>query len=131
MADETIIAPERARGRIPIRAADSLRGLLRTHFLSLDEAASDPERKVAWVSSVAPVELVRAMGYEVYFPENHGALLGATRTASSLIPYALSRGYSPEICSYLTSDIGSHIAGKTPLQDLYGIPHPPRRGAAS
>lgn len=126
MANETIKAPEQARGRIPIRAAGKLRDLLRTHFLRLDEAAKDPDRKVAWLSSVAPVELVRAMGYEVYFPENHGALLGATRTASSLIPHALSRGYSPEICSYLTSDIGSHIAGSTPLQDLYGIQHPPR-----
>jgi benzoyl-CoA reductase/2-hydroxyglutaryl-CoA dehydratase subunit BcrC/BadD/HgdB len=114
------------RGRIPIRAAKILRGLLRSHFLDLDAAANDPERRVAWLSSVGPVELVRAMGYEVYFPENHGALLGATRTASGLIPHALSRGYSPDICSYLTSDIGSHIAGRTPLQDLYGIPHPPR-----
>ncbi len=126
MTDQTIIAPKKAQGRVPIQAARTLRGLLRNHFLNLDEAANDPERKVAWLTSVAPVELVRAMGYEVYFPENHGALLGATRTASSLIPHALSRGYSPEICSYLTSDIGSYIAGKTPLQDLYGIPHPPR-----
>jgi len=106
--------------------AETLRGLLKKNFLNLDEAANDPSRRVAWLSSVAPVELVRAMGYEVYFPENHGALLGATRTASSLIPHALSRGYSPEICSYLTSDIGSHIAGRTPLQDLYGIQAPPR-----
>jgi len=126
VAGQTIIAPERSQGRIPIGTADKLRDLLRTHFLNLDEAANDPERRVAWLSSVAPVELVRAMGYDVYFPENHGALLGATRTASSLIPHALSRGYSPEICRSLTSDTGSHIAGKTPLQDLYGIQHPPR-----
>jgi benzoyl-CoA reductase/2-hydroxyglutaryl-CoA dehydratase subunit BcrC/BadD/HgdB len=126
VSTSTDISAERITGRIPIRAAKTLRGLLRTHFLTLDEASRDPGRKVAWMSSVSPVELVRAMGYEVYFPENHGAMLGATRTASSLIPHALSRGYSPDICSYLTSDIGSHIAGKTPLQDLYGIEHPPR-----
>ncbi len=113
-------------GRIPIKAAATLRDLLRTYFLTLDEASRQPDRKVAWMSSVSPVELVRAMGYDVYFPENHGALLGATRTASSLIPHALARGYSPDICSYLTSDIGSHIAGQTPLQDLYGIDGPPR-----
>jgi len=113
-------------GRIPIKAAATLRDLLQTYFLTLDEASRQPDRKVAWMSSVSPVELVRAMGYDVYFPENHGALLGATRTASSLIPHALARGYSPDICSYLTSDIGSHIAGQTPLQDLYGIDGPPR-----
>ncbi|MFQ5568944.1 MAG: 2-hydroxyacyl-CoA dehydratase subunit D [Rhodothermales bacterium] len=126
MATQTTSAPRKAQGRVPIEAAKILRTLLRDYFLDLNEAANDPGRKVAWLSSVGPTELVRAMGYEVYYPENHGALLGATRSASQLIPYAVSRGYSPDICSYLTSDIGSYIAGKTPLQDAYGIPSPPK-----
>ena len=28
------------------------------------------------------------MGFLVYFPENHGAMLGASRMATDLIPYA-------------------------------------------
>ncbi|MBT7668431.1 MAG: 2-hydroxyacyl-CoA dehydratase, partial [Bdellovibrionales bacterium] len=73
-----------------------------------------------------PSEILTAFGYQVYYPENHGAMLGATRTSNECIPQATSLGYSPDICSYLTSDIGSHLLGKTPLTRAYGIPHPPR-----
>ena len=33
-------------------------------------------------------------------------MLGATRMATDLIPVANAMGYSPDICSYLTADIG-------------------------
>ncbi|MFQ5737502.1 MAG: 2-hydroxyacyl-CoA dehydratase subunit D [Acidobacteriota bacterium] len=117
---------QQPRGRIPLRSTAPFRKLLRDYFVDLNRAAEDPTRKVAWLSSVGPVELVRGMGFEVYFPENHGALLGATRTAARYIPHAVSEGYSPDICSYLTSDIGADLAGKSPLQKAYGIPGPPR-----
>lgn len=78
-------------------------------------------RKIAWCTSVGPAELLRSFGFEVYFPENHGALLGATRVASDLIPEAGKRGFSNHVCSYTTSDIGSFLCGKTPLQSHYGM----------
>ena len=66
-------------------------------------------------------------GFLVYFPENHGAMLGATRMAQDCIPLANAAGYSPEICSYLTSDVGSCIKGETPMSRAYpGIKSPPR-----
>src|ERR1035437_3236873 len=80
--------------------------VMRDYFVDLGEAAKDPGRKVAWCTSVGPAEILRAMGFAVYFPENHGALLGATRVSTDTIPIANAHGYSPEICSYLTSDIG-------------------------
>jgi benzoyl-CoA reductase/2-hydroxyglutaryl-CoA dehydratase subunit BcrC/BadD/HgdB len=68
------------------------------------------------------------MGYLVYFPETHSAMLGATRMATDLIPEANALGYSPEICSYLTADIGAFLKGVTPLAKIYegitGIPKP-------
>ncbi|CAN5197875.1 2-hydroxyacyl-CoA dehydratase family protein [soil metagenome] len=78
-------------------------------------------RKIAWCTSVGPAELLRSFGFEVYFPENHGALLGATRKAGDYIPSAINLGYSGDICSYLTSDIGAFINRKTPLKDHYGL----------
>ena len=69
-------------------------------------------RKTAWCTSVGPAELLRALDFNVYFPENHGAMLGATRMATDLIPAANARGFSPDICSYLTSDIGSYLKGR-------------------
>ncbi len=48
-------------------------------------------------------------------------MLGATRAATDLIPEAGKLGYSNHICSYTTSDIGSYLSGKTPLQSHYGL----------
>lgn len=82
---------------------------------------------VAWCTSVGPAELLRSFGFEVYFPENHGALLGATRSAGGYIPSAVQAGYSGDVCSYLTSDIGAYRCGESPLKKQYGlsgIPHP-------
>ena len=87
--------------------------------------ASQQGRKVAWCTSVGPAELLRALGFDVYFPENHGAMLGATRMATDLIPLANARGFSPDICSYLTSDIGSYLKGESPLQKMK-LPGPPK-----
>ena len=82
--------------------------------------AHGPEqgKKTAWCTSVGPAELLHALGFNVYFPENHGAMLGASRMAADLIPHANARGYSPDICSYLTSDIGSYIKGESPIQKM-------------
>ncbi len=51
-------------------------------------------------------------------------MLGATRKAMELIPLANAEGFSPDICSYLTSDIGSYLKGETPLQKMgmSGVP---------
>ncbi len=110
----------------PIAAARLMKRVMADHFLRLDEAARDPSRKVAWCNSVGPGELLHGFGFEVYYPENHSAILGATRKATEYIPYANARGYSPEICSYLTADIGAFMKGFTPLKKAYGIEAVPR-----
>ncbi|MFQ6038137.1 MAG: 2-hydroxyacyl-CoA dehydratase subunit D, partial [Candidatus Aminicenantales bacterium] len=74
---------------------------------------------LAWCTSVGPAELLLSMGFLVYYPENHGAMLGATRTATNYIPVANAIGYSPDICSYLTSDIGAFLKKETPLSRAY------------
>ncbi|MHC4607858.1 MAG: 2-hydroxyacyl-CoA dehydratase, partial [Planctomycetota bacterium] len=111
-----------------IAATDNCKKLMAKHFYELDAAVKAGGPKVAWCTSVGPAELLRAMGFLVYFPENHGAVLGATRTAMDYIPVANAAGYSPDICSYLTSDIGAYIKGETPLTKAYegisGVPKP-------
>ncbi len=103
-----------------------MKELLNAHFADLGEAAGDPSRKVAWCTSVGPAELLHTFGFEIYHPENHGAMLGATRTANDYIPKANAVGYSPEICSYLTSDVGAFLAGKTCLTAAYGLTEVPK-----
>ena len=52
-------------------------------------------------------------------------MLGATRMATDLIPEANARGFSPDICSYLTSDIGSYLKGESPFNKMK-LPGPPK-----
>ena len=82
--------------------------------------------KIAWCSSAGPSEILRSFGFKVYFPENHGALLGATRTAGDFIPAATKLGYSSDICSYLTADIGSYLNKSSPLLTHYGLKEIPK-----
>jgi len=112
---------------LPIRAAGEMKTLMEAYFRELDDAAKTGARKIAWCTSVGPAELLRAMGFLVYFPENHAAMLGATRAAEDCIPVANAMGYSPDICSYLTSDVGAYKRGFTPLSRAYpGIDALPR-----
>lgn len=113
--------------RKPIRAASEMARIMSEYFYDLDAAARSGSRKIAWCTSVGPAELLRAMGFLVYFPENHGAMLGASRMAPDVIPEANAIGFSPDICSYLTSDIGAFLKGITPLSRAYpGIEKIPR-----
>ncbi len=106
-----------------IDATDNMKELMGSYFKSLEAG----NKKIAWCTSVGPAELLRSFGFEVYFPENHGALLGATRTAMEFIPEAVKCGYSGHVCSYTTSDIGAFLKNETPLQkhyDMKGVPKP-------
>jgi benzoyl-CoA reductase/2-hydroxyglutaryl-CoA dehydratase subunit BcrC/BadD/HgdB len=120
------MSEEKKTKRKEIAAGKTLKKIMADHFYEMDEAARTGKRKIAWCSSVGPAELLRGMGFLVYYPENHGALLGATRMATELIPYANAIGYSPDICSYLTSDVGSYLQKKTPLTRAYNIASVPR-----
>ena len=109
-----------------IEAAGQLKKIMADHFLELAVAEKEEAPRIAWCTSVGPAELLRALGFLVYFPENHGAMLGATRMATDCIEVASGHGYSPNICSYLTADIGSFLSKKTPLSRAYGMAGPPR-----
>ncbi|MFX0147577.1 MAG: 2-hydroxyacyl-CoA dehydratase subunit D [Candidatus Hodarchaeota archaeon] len=114
--------------RKKIQAVRELNQLMSDYYHKLDYASKDDNKKVAWCSSVGPAEILRSLDFEVYFPENHSAMLGASRIATDLIPYANAIGYSPEICSYLTADIGAYLKQVTALSkaypDIESVPKP-------
>jgi len=109
-----------------IKSSSVMNEYMTDYFLDLDESARTGKKKVAWCTSVGPAELLHSLGFAVHYPENHGAMLGASRMATDLIPIATKEGYSPDICSYLTSDIGSYISGNTPLTRAFGIKQIPK-----
>ena len=119
---------EKEPRRKRIQAADTLKQVMADYYYRLNRISTGEEDgKIAWCTSVGPAELLVAFGFEVHYPENHGAMLGARRLAMDYIPLANAIGYAPEICSYLTSDVGSYLKGETPLSSAYpGIESVPR-----
>jgi benzoyl-CoA reductase/2-hydroxyglutaryl-CoA dehydratase subunit BcrC/BadD/HgdB len=120
------MAEEKKVTRKKIQAAEDMKSFMANYYLELDWASQTGDRKIAWCTSVGPAEILRGMGFLVYFPETHSAMLGSTRTAMDYIPHANALGYAPEICSYLTADIGAYTQGFTPLTKAYGIESIPR-----
>jgi benzoyl-CoA reductase/2-hydroxyglutaryl-CoA dehydratase subunit BcrC/BadD/HgdB len=120
------MSSEKKSNRKKIKATSHFKRIMAEHFMEADSASKDPDQKVAWCTSVGPAELLTAFGFKLYFPENHGAMLGTTRLSTDYIPYANAAGYSPEICSYLTSDVGAYLRSETPLTKAYDIKSIPR-----
>lgn len=106
-----------ATDRKDLETTKKLRDVMGGYFADLGRGAAEG-KKTAWCTSVGPAELLWSLGFNVYFPENHGAMLGATRMATDMIPLANARGFSPDICSYLTSDVGAYVKGESPLQKM-------------
>ncbi|MBW2219951.1 MAG: 2-hydroxyacyl-CoA dehydratase, partial [Deltaproteobacteria bacterium] len=113
--------------RKKIKAAGTLGKFMADYYYELDNASKTGEKKIAWCTSVGPAEILRALGFLIYFPETHSAMLGSTRMATDLIPKANAIGYSPDICSYLTADVGAYLEGVSPLAKVFeGIEGPPK-----
>ena len=119
------IAEKRKKKRLP--AADSPLGpslkctarlkeiMTRHYFLSRYAKGVKP---VAWITSGAPVELLRAFDFYTIYPENHGALCGAQRLGPEYCTIAESHGYHQDLCSYARIDLGHMLSGKTPVGRL-------------
>ena len=100
----------------PLRCNARLKELLSRHYFLARYAKG--ARPVAWVTSGAPVELLRVFDFYTIYPENHGALCGAKRMGTDLCTVAEGHGYSPELCAYARIDLGHHFSGNTPAGKL-------------
>jgi len=89
--------------------------MMRHYFLSRYAEGAKP---VAWVTSGAPVEILRPFDFYTVYPENHGALCGAQRLGPELCEEAEAHGYHQDLCSYARIDLGHFISGKTPVGRL-------------
>ncbi len=78
-------------------------------------------KKVAWITSGGPVEPLIAMGVIPVYPENHGAMIGASKMGGELCRKAEEMGYGNDLCSYARADIAcSRIKGGP----IGGLPKP-------
>ncbi len=97
----------------PLKATARMSELLSHQYLK--GRYTEGVKKVAWFSSGAPIEILQALGFFLYTPDNHAALCGARKLGVEFSEIAESRGYPREICSYARTDIGSYFAGRTPV----------------
>jgi benzoyl-CoA reductase/2-hydroxyglutaryl-CoA dehydratase subunit BcrC/BadD/HgdB len=100
----------------PLSISPRTKELISRHYLAGRYAHLG--RKVAWVTSGAPVELLKALDYYVLYPENHAAVCGTVRACVEISGEAENAGYSRDLCSYARTDIGSALSGKTPVGKL-------------
>ena len=100
----------------PLKISAWTKELVGQHYLKGHYASL--RGKVAWVTSGAPVELLKALDFYVLYPENHGAVCGTLRAAEEICVEAENAGYSRDICSYARTDFGTLLSGKTPVGKL-------------
>jgi bcr-type benzoyl-CoA reductase subunit B len=92
-----------------------------THYYIEAKTAADTGKKVAWITSGGPVEPLIAMDVVPVYPENHGAMIGASKMGVDLCEKAEEMGYSRDLCSYARSDIGCAPVDGGPIG---GLPAP-------
>ncbi|MBO8182537.1 MAG: 2-hydroxyacyl-CoA dehydratase subunit D [Archaeoglobus sp.] len=77
--------------------------------------------RVGWVTSGAPVEFLYAMDIYPVYPENHGALIGASKQGPYFSSFAEEKGFSQDLCSYARCDLGCIFSETSPVG---GLPRP-------
>lgn len=100
----------------PLKSVARLKEIMTRHYFLARYAPG--VKPVAWVTSGAPVEILRMFGFYTFYPENHGAMCGASRMAPELCQIAEEHGYNRDVCSYARCDLGHYFSGKTPAGKL-------------
>jgi benzoyl-CoA reductase/2-hydroxyglutaryl-CoA dehydratase subunit BcrC/BadD/HgdB len=103
-----------------LHASQKMKELMTRYYIGA-KMAEGSDKKIAWITSGGPVEFLIAADIIPIYPENHGAMLGASRMSVELCEVAEGLGYSRDLCSYARGDIGSAITKKSPIG---GLPRP-------
>ena len=112
MAQEWKDPKEKNKSRL--RASQKMKELMTRYYMGA-KMAEGTDKKIAWITSGGPVEPLIAADIIPVYPENHGAMLGASRLSVELCEVAEGLGYSRDLCSYARGDIGSALTKKSPI----------------
>lgn len=103
-----------------IKAVKKMKEIMTLYYIDAKTAAEN-NKKVAWITSGGPVEPLIAMDIIPVYPENHGAMIGASKMGVDLCEKAEAMGYSSDLCSYARSDISCATVNGGPIG---GLPKP-------
>lgn len=119
MADPAIAKdPEKERRKI--KSVAKMKEIMTTYYIEA-KTARENGKKVAWITSGGPVEFLIAMDVIPVYPENHGAMVGASKMGVGLCEKAEEMGYSRDLCSYARADIACSVTNGGPIG---GLPSP-------
>ena len=110
--------PDKERRKI--KSVAKMKEIMTTYYIDA-KTAKDNGKKVAWITSGGPVEFLIAMDVIPVYPENHGAMIGASKMGVDLCEKAEEMGYSRDLCSYARSDIACSVVNGGPIG---GLPEP-------
>ena len=114
--DNPNISPEDRK----IKAVKQMKDIMTTYYFEA-KMAGFTGKKIAWITSGGPVEPLIAMDIIPVYPENHGAMIGASKMGPELCNVAEGMGYSADLCSYARADIGCAKVNGGPID---GLPKP-------
>jgi len=103
-----------------IKAVKKMKEIMTFYYIDAKTAAEN-NKKVAWITSGGPVEPLIAMDIIPVYPENHGAMIGASKMGVDLCEKAEAMGYASDLCSYARSDISCATVNGGPIG---GLPKP-------
>ncbi len=118
MADQPTKDLEKEKRKI--KSVSRMKEIMTNYYIEA-KTAEQTGKKVAWITSGGPVEFLIAMDVIPVYPENHGAMIGASKMGVDLCEKAEEMGYSRDLCSYARSDIACAVTGGGPIG---GLPKP-------
>jgi len=108
------------KAKLGLSKNKGMRDIMTVYYMEAKTARLS-RRKVAWITSGGPVEPLIAMDIIPVYPENHGAMIGASKMGAELCEKAEEMGYSRDLCSYARSDISCATVNGGPIG---GLPRP-------
>jgi len=103
-----------------IKTVAKMKEIMTAYYIDA-KTAGQTGKKVAWITSGGPVEPLIAMDVIPVYPENHGAMVGASKMGADLCGKAEAMGYSSDLCSYARADIACAPINGGPIG---GLPRP-------
>jgi len=113
-----------------LESTRKLKELVKAYYADL-AAAPDRGQLVGACSTLAPVEILRALDVAPYFPEHHAVVISAKHQSSRYLTRAGAEGFSQFASSGMRADIGALLDGTSPMAAAYGIKSPPRPDLAA
>jgi len=110
--------PEKEKRKI--KSAAKMKEIMTLYYIDAKTAGQNG-KNVAWITSGGPVEPLIAMDVIPVYPENHGAMIGASKMGTDLCEKSEIMGYARDLCSYARSDIACAPINGGPIG---GLPRP-------